>query len=122
MPHAGGTVKQFNYTWMFGLALAACATESDDLNTYESESKSTVKNNHPMQDDLGISTTWSTAGSVALAGNFYDDLGTNGRNCSHCHQIDQGWTVSAAAVRAVFERTDGLDPIFRTNDGTVSPK
>src|SRR5262249_55632233 len=48
-------------------------------------------------------------------------LGTNGRRCSSCHQADQGWTITPAGVQAVFDSTQGLDPIFRTNDGSNSP-
>jgi hypothetical protein len=31
---------------------------------------------------------------------------------------DQGWTVAANKVQARFDATGGLDPIFRTNDGS----
>src|SRR5206468_2310106 len=44
--------------------------------------------------------------------------GTNGRSCVTCHQPGQGWTVAADAVQRRFDATDGLDPIFRTNDGS----
>jgi hypothetical protein len=53
------------------------------------------------------------------AGNpFFQALGTNGRSCVTCHQPAQGWSITPAELRDRFDRTDGLDPIFRANDGS----
>jgi hypothetical protein len=49
---------------------------------------------------------------------FNQALGTNGRTCASCHRPAQGWAVTPAELRDRFDRTDGLDPIFRTNDGS----
>jgi cytochrome c peroxidase len=49
---------------------------------------------------------------------FFQGLGTNGRSCATCHQPAQGWNITPAELRNRFDRTDGLDPIFRTNDGS----
>jgi hypothetical protein len=49
---------------------------------------------------------------------FFQELGTNGRTCATCHRPAQGWSITPAELRDRFERTDGLDPIFRTNDGS----
>ena len=49
---------------------------------------------------------------------FFQALGTNGRACATCHQPAQGWTITPDELRDRFERTQGLDPIFRTNDGS----
>src|SRR6185369_275513 len=49
---------------------------------------------------------------------FFQELGTNGRSCVTCHQPAQGWNITPAELRDRFDRTDGLDPIFRTNDGS----
>ena len=49
---------------------------------------------------------------------FFKALGTNGRSCVTCHQPAQGWSITPAELRDRFDRTDGLDPIFRTNDGS----
>ena len=56
-----------------------------------------------------------------MTGPFFQDLGTNGRRCVSCHQPAEGWTVTPAGVQARFEATQGLDPIFRLNDGSNSP-
>src|SRR5262247_164369 len=52
---------------------------------------------------------------------FFKSLGTNGRSCGSCHLQDEGWTITPAGVQARFDATDGMDPIFRLNDGSVSP-
>jgi hypothetical protein len=49
---------------------------------------------------------------------FFQELGTNGRTCATCHQPAQGWSISPSELQERFERTGGLDPIFRTNDGS----
>src|SRR5262249_43933360 len=66
----------------------------------------------------GFSQTFSTAGYVDLGGPFFQSMGTNGRSCGSCHLPDQGWTISAERVQERFKFTNGLDPIFRTNDGS----
>ena len=49
---------------------------------------------------------------------FFQELGSNGRTCATCHRAAQGWSITPAELRDRFERTNGLDPIFRTNDGS----
>jgi len=49
---------------------------------------------------------------------FFQELGTNGRSCASCHLPAQGWTITPDELRDRFERTGGLDPIFRINDGS----
>jgi len=109
--------------WIFGLlAVWACVVGGDALGTSKAVSaNNTLGNNFPLVNPLGVSTTWSTAGEVDLGNPFFQEFGTNGRQCGHCHKPAEGWTVSAANVRNVFARTGGLDPIFRTNDGSNSP-
>lgn len=66
----------------------------------------------------GVQRTITTAGSFDGDNPFFQSLGTNGRTCFTCHQPDQGWTVTPEGIRRRFEETRGLDPIFRTNDGS----
>lgn len=67
----------------------------------------------------GESETYSTiSGGIDLTGPFFQSLGTNGRSCGTCHQPSDGMSVAAANVQARFNQTQGLDPIFRTNDGS----
>src|SRR5213079_111383 len=67
----------------------------------------------------GTATTYSTTrGGVDLTGPFFQSLGTNGRSCGSCHQPSDGMSVSAAHIQQRFDLTQGLDPVFRTNDGS----
>ena len=67
----------------------------------------------------GASQTYSTiGGGIDQTGPFFQSLGTNGRSCSTCHQPNDGMSVSAAHVERRFVLTYGLDPIFRTVDGS----
>jgi hypothetical protein len=78
-----------------------------------------LPNLFPFPNATGLLETYNTGnGPIDLSGAFFQSLGTNGRSCGSCHQPAQGWTISAAEVKARFETTQGLDPIFRTNDGS----
>src|SRR5262249_16312623 len=77
-----------------------------------------LPNLHPFPNSDGFHQTFSATGDVDLTGPFFQSLGTNGRACVSCHQPDQGWTISAEGVQKRFRTTSGLDPIFRTNDGS----
>ena len=66
----------------------------------------------------GIHRTLSTAGPIDTGNPFFQDLGTNGRTCFTCHRPEQAWTVTPPELRERFRLTRGLDPIFRTNDGS----
>ncbi len=67
----------------------------------------------------GASATYSTTGGgIDQIGPFFQSLGTNGRSCGSCHQPSDGMSVSAAHVEQRFSLTQGLDPIFRTVDGS----
>jgi hypothetical protein len=50
---------------------------------------------------------------------FFQPLGTNGRRCVTCHRPAQAWSVTPAELRARFDRSNGLEPIFRSNDGST---
>jgi hypothetical protein len=74
-----------------------------------------------FRNPSGLAATFNTAGPLDLRNPFFQKLGTNGRSCDTCHQPGDGWTVTPASIQARFEATKGLDPIFRTNDGSNSP-
>jgi cytochrome c peroxidase len=75
----------------------------------------------PFVNPTGAARTFSTAGRIDTDNPFFLDLGTNGRTCFTCHRPDTGWSITPGGVRERFEATAGLDPIFRTNDGSNSP-
>lgn len=72
-------------------------------------------------NESGVARTISTTGPIDLSNPFFQNLGTNGRACVTCHVASEGWTIVPTSVRARFDRSDGLDPLFRTNDGSNSP-
>lgn len=69
----------------------------------------------------GTGGTFSDSGPIDLKNAFFADLGTNGRTCATCHVSSAGWGITPPEVQARFRGTDGLDPIFRTNDGSNCP-
>jgi hypothetical protein len=80
-----------------------------------------LPNRVTFPNPTGVAATFSTAGKIAMDGPFFQSLGSNGRSCVSCHQPSDGWTVTPAHLRERFEASAGLDPIFRTNDGSNSP-
>jgi cytochrome c peroxidase len=61
------------------------------------------------------------AGTFDRNNPFFQELGINGRSCFTCHRPAQAWSVTPAELRERFDATDGLDPIFRVNDGSNCP-
>lgn len=75
------------------------------------------------RNPAGVLRTITLDGSALDDTNpFFQSLGTNGRSCVSCHVAKTGWTITPAEVRKRFKETDGLDPIFRTVDGSNSPR
>ncbi len=73
----------------------------------------------PLRNPSGWLETYNVNNApISLTGAFFQSLGTNGRSCASCHVPSEGWTVSASGVQLRFLLTQGLDPIFRTNDGS----
>jgi cytochrome c peroxidase len=79
----------------------------------------TLPNLFPFPNGSGLLETYSANGKpIDLTGPFFQSLGTNGRSCASCHRPAQGWSVSAQELKIRFLLTQGLDPIFRPNDGS----
>jgi hypothetical protein len=72
-------------------------------------------------DASGSVETYNVNGRIDLRNPFFQSLGTNGRACVTCHQPSDAWSVTPDHIQARFLESRGLDPIFRTNDGSVSP-
>jgi cytochrome c peroxidase len=80
------------------------------------------ENTLDTRDPSGVLRTITLDGSPLDTTNpFFQSLGTNGRSCVSCHVPSTGWTISPRELRHRFHNTKGLDPIFRTNDGSNSP-
>jgi cytochrome c peroxidase len=80
-----------------------------------------LNNLRPFDDLTGRVRTVSTSGEAQVNNAFFQSLGTNGRSCATCHQASDAWTVTPEHIRARFDASNGLDPIFRTNDGANCP-
>lgn len=79
-----------------------------------------IPNRFPFPNASGLLETYNLQNKpIDLSGPFFQSLGTNGRSCATCHRPAQAWSISADEVRIRFDFTRGLDPIFRTNDGSV---
>ncbi len=52
---------------------------------------------------------------------FFQNLGTNGRRCVNCHQPAAAMGITPPQIQQVFNATQGLDPLFRLNDGANGP-
>ncbi len=77
-----------------------------------------IPNRAGFRNAAGTVRTLNQNGDTDLNNAFFQSLGTNGRSCATCHQPSDAMSVSAAHVQKRFEDSDGLDPIFRDNDGS----
>ncbi|MGV3723795.1 MAG: hypothetical protein ACO1SX_23095 [Actinomycetota bacterium] len=75
----------------------------------------------PAPNPTGSALTFTRKKRIDTNNPFFQSLGTNGRSCNSCHVESAGWSLSPTEIEARFAATDGLDPLFRTNDGSTSP-
>jgi hypothetical protein len=69
----------------------------------------------------GVAETITTTGTLDTRNAFFaSTFGTNGRSCVTCHQPDSGWSITPKHIKARFEATGGMDPLFRLVDGANS--
>ncbi|HEU5020987.1 MAG TPA: hypothetical protein VFT60_03830 [Bryobacteraceae bacterium] len=89
--------------------------------TSEAQLQLKIPDMFPFINSSGISATHSTSGNgqIDTSGPFFQSLGANGRSCFSCHRPDQGWSISADAMKVLFALTGGRDPVFRPVDGAV---
>ncbi len=76
----------------------------------------------PQPNPSGTALTKLTGNRIKRSNPFFAKLGINDRTCESCHREAAGWSITPAQVRSLFDSTEGLDPLFRTNDGTTSPQ
>ena len=75
----------------------------------------------PIPDATGSVQTVTTNDTFDTDNPFFQSLGTNGRACATCHTASNGWTVTPSSLQQRFAASDGLDPVFRPNDGATCP-
>jgi cytochrome c peroxidase len=88
------------------------------LSQVSSSDTAVLPNNFPFPNVSGVLETNNVNGNIDLTNPFFKSIGTNGRACVSCHLPDEGWSISAERTQLRFDATGGLDPIFRTNDGS----
>jgi cytochrome c peroxidase len=106
--------KSRNFAFIFPLVITGLLFVA----VVHGQGPNSIPNGAHSPNPGGTASTYSTAGSVDLTGPFFQSLGTNGRSCGSCHQPSDGMSVSADDVQQRFDISAGLDPIFRTNDGS----
>jgi hypothetical protein len=80
-----------------------------------------LPNLFPFLNFTGFSATYSKTGSVDLSGPFFQNLGTNGRNCGTCHQPSDAFGLSAVNAQLRYLISGGKDPLFDQVDGSTCP-
>jgi hypothetical protein len=81
----------------------------------------TVGPTFDASNETGMTRLFSAAGPIEIPHPFGQSLGNNGRMCVTCHSPFDGMSITPVNLRARFDATGGLDPIFQTIDGSNSP-
>src|SRR5262249_27696001 len=103
--------------WSTGVALVMAATAVLIATAWASSATPGRVGEQPFSNPSGVLAVVGTNG-IEAENPFFEELGTNGRSCVTCHRPAQGWTITPAELHNRFDRTAGLDPIFRPNDGS----
>jgi cytochrome c peroxidase len=75
-----------------------------------------------FSNPTGVSRIASVNGAAIDENNpFFQNLGANGRACVNCHQPSAAMGITPRQIQQVFSATQGLDPLFRLNDGANGP-
>ena len=111
--------RRVKWPWTGGGALVAAASMTVAVATaHRTSADQTEQDRLIFSDPTGVQRTVATDRVIDLNNPFFQDLGTNGRTCFTCHRPAQAWTITPEELRERFERTQGLDPVFRANDGS----
>jgi hypothetical protein len=103
------------YKYGLSLLLVVCASAGVvAANVY-------LRNMQPFRDATGYLATYSKLGDIDESNPFFQSLGTNGRTCATCHQVDQAFSISTARIQQRFRLSGGRDPLFAPIDGANCP-
>lgn len=80
-----------------------------------------IPNLLPFRDPSGFLATNSVHGDINSDGAFFQPLGTNGRTCATCHQLDEAMSIEVKHIRQRFYQSGGADPLFAPVDGANCP-
>ena len=104
-------VVKFVAAWSLGVVVPVHAREADRKTAVDTPNPTGV-----------LRTVVLDPATLDRSNPFFQSLGTNGRACVSCHVPSSGWSLSPAELEKRFNDTGGLDPVFRTVDGSNSPK
>lgn len=99
-------------------ALAGAAFTVAVLAAGPANAADAIANLFAFDNSSGQARTFNSRGILNPDNPFFQERGTNGRACVTCHQASEGWSITPPGVQSRFVESDGLDPIFRTNDGS----
>ena len=106
---------------LFSAALlgASCGEVEEDDGV---EARASALSTDPVTNPTGSAQVATIDGKpMDMTNPFFQSLGTNGRACVTCHQPSAGMTITPPQVQALFNSTQGTDPLFRLNDGANGP-
>jgi len=100
------------------LMLAGCGMGGGAPDDSTVESKEALV---PASNLAGVAETVTTSGVLDMTSTFFQPLGTNDRDCSYCHDSQQGWTVTPLGNAKLFFQSQGLDDHFLPIDQGARP-
>lgn len=119
-------IKNFQKMFIVAILLVSRVTDAfavHDLMDIHEAAK--INSDRPLSligiNRHGADRTHSSTGFIDFGNAFFKQFGTNDRTCATCHVPTEGWTITPEGVRDRFEKTKGLDPLFRLVDGANSP-
>jgi cytochrome c peroxidase len=82
-----------------------------------------IPNLFPFLDPTGLIATFNLKGPINTGPHnaFFENLGTNGRNCGTCHIAADAMGLSLQNIQERFVLTHGRDPLFADFDGANCP-
>ena len=103
-------------------AMVGCAIDAQPLEEDGVASQQQALAGDPFANATGAARIVTVNGAAIDTNNpFFQSLGTNGRACVNCHQPSAAMGITPPQVKQVYNATQGLDPLFRLNDGANGP-
>ena len=101
--------------------IAGCGMPEDGASE-DVETAQSALTGDSFPNAVGASRVVSVNGAAIDENNpFFQNLGTNGRRCVTCHQPSAAMTITPPQIQQAFNASQGLDPLFRLNDGANGP-
>src|SRR6188768_1839300 len=103
---------------MTPLLLAGCGALEDNAGLDDTNVSESALAGDLFNNPTGASRVVTVNGAPIDENNaFFQNLGANGRRCVSCHQPSAAMTITPPQIQQVFNASQGLDPLFRLNDG-----